>query len=142
MENKKQSIWENYLDKSGLRAGFEIITKDNSTLSTIKYDTEYLSQISLTLIIDYSLTSIIRFNLATIPTDKITEDLKNFIAQENANTELIKLYLKDNELLLDVFYLATNEAFNPNLIMIIVKQVLTYIKSIEGHLSTLIISED
>lgn len=142
MENKKQSIWENYLDKSGLRAGFEIITKDNSTLSTIKYDTEYLSQISLTLIIDYSLTSIIRFNLATIPTDKITEDLKNFIAPENANTELIKLYLKDNELLLDVFYLATNEAFNPNLIMIIVKQVLTYIKSIEGHLSTLIISED
>lgn len=142
MENKKQSIWENYLDKSGLRAGFEIITKDNSTLSTIKYDTEYLSQISLTLIIDYSLTSIIRFNLATIPTDKITEDLKNFIALENANTELIKLYLKDNELLLDVFYLATNEAFNPNLIMIIVKQVLTYIKSIEGHLSTLIISED
>lgn len=142
MENKKQSIWENYLDKSGLRAGFEIITKDNSTLSTIKHDTEYLSQISLTLIIDYSLTSIIRFNLATIPTDKITEDLKNFIAQENANTELIKLYLKDNELLLDVFYLATNEAFNPNLIMIIVKQVLTYIKSIEGHLSTLIISED
>lgn len=142
MENKKQSIWENYLDKSGLRAGFEIITKDNSTLSTIKYDTEYLSQISLTLIIDYSLTSIIRFNLATIPTAKITEDLKNFIAQENANTELIKLYLKDNELLLDVFYLATNEAFNPNLIMIIVKQVLTYIKSIEGHLSTLIISED
>lgn len=142
MENKKQSIWENYLDKSGLRAGFEIITKDNSTLSTIKYDTEHLSQISLTLIIDYSLTSIIRFNLATIPTAKITKDLKNFIAQENANTELIKLYLKDNELLLDVFYLATNEAFNPNLIVIIVKQVLTYIKSIEGHLSTLIISED
>lgn len=135
--------WDQYLEEESLSVGFakqEIAGDiDGLTLYRTRVDFKHLGQNYMYVILDDTIYSTIRFELLKHEVVKEVEDkVLAFVNRENPSLQGVKLFVADETLFIDSYYLSTNKAFDPSLLMTISKEIMSYITSVAEEIRGLV----
>ncbi len=139
--------WDEYLEQESLSVGFakqEIAgDADGLTLYRTRVDFDHLGQNYLYILLDDTIYSTIRFELLK---HKVVDDVKDkvqaFVNRENPSLQGVKLFVEDDTLYIDSYYLSMNKAFDPSLLMTIAKEIISYISSVDEELKNMLPEEE
>lgn len=138
MTNERSRLFQSFLEREELNC-FDVkeLNDENNTVIFRAYIKTELGSMPAFVILDNSIYSIVRVTVGYGVVNGDNEGpLSVFLNQENAKYKSFKLYIdrEDDSLYLDCVYMATEGKFEPELVYVLLQQLVEYIPEVHGEI--------
>lgn len=145
MTNERSRLFQAFLEREELNF-FEVKEFDDAvnTVMFRSYIQTSVGQVPLVVILDNSIYSIVRVTLGyDVVTPENEYAISRFIQEINSKYKSFKLYIEsdDHSVYLDCVYMSTVESFEPELLYVLMSQLVEFIPEAHREVTALVGTE-